>query len=43
MGGFTLGLGERVSAGGTWCMIENAKKGEMFVSAEFCKKSEHWN
>jgi hypothetical protein len=33
-----LGLGERVSAGGTWWMLENAKKDEMFVSAEFAKK-----
>ncbi len=26
MGGFALGLGERVSAGGTWWMFENAKR-----------------
>ena len=33
--------GER--RGGTWRMIENAKKGEMVVSTEFAKKSEHWD
>jgi hypothetical protein len=38
VGGFALGLGEQVSAGGTWWMIENAKNDEMFVSAEFAKK-----
>jgi hypothetical protein len=36
--GFALELGKLVSAGGTWWMFENAKKGKMFVSGEFAKK-----